>query len=116
LHSKSSLNPIVSKTKSSDTAPQAVAVTECLNVTNITSLGEQDGTQILQGDILSALAFDTTGKFLSIGDYGGRCIIFNEGKDEDNHRTFEYYMEFQAHDKAIDFYSNQEIPDMVSQI
>lgn len=69
-------------------------VPDCLNLTNMTSLGEQDSTQILQGDILSALAFDTTGKFLSIGDYGGRCIIFSEGLDEDKNKTFDYYMEF----------------------
>jgi hypothetical protein len=113
--SKNHLTPIVHKNK----APEilgAEVVPECLNLTNMTSLGEQDSTQILQGDILSALAFDTTGKFLSIGDYGGRCIIFSEGLDEDKNKTFDYYMEFQAHDKSIDYYSNQQIPDMVSNI
>lgn len=81
---KTSLTPIISKSKVYDTiAPQAEVVPECLNLSSMTSLGERDSTQILQGDILSALAFDTTGKFLSIGDYGGRCIIFSEVLDED---------------------------------
>jgi hypothetical protein len=112
---KTPLTPIYSKSKVYNTIlPPPEVVPECLNLTNMTSLGEKDSTQILQGDILSALAFDTTGKYLSIGDYGGRCIIFSEVIDEDKNKTFEYYMEFQAHDKEIDFYSNQEIPDLVS--
>jgi hypothetical protein len=80
---KNPLTPIISKTKAFDLiAPQAEVVPECLNLSNMTSLGEKDSSQILQGDILSALAFDTTGKYLSIGDYGGRCIIFSENIDE----------------------------------
>jgi hypothetical protein len=55
---------------------------------------------------LSALSFDKTGKFLSIGDYGGRCIIFKKTIDENDGLNYDYYMEFQAHDKAIDYYSN----------
>ena len=120
---KNSLTPIVKKTKTTVAEPGQRAastsnpevVSECLNLTNLTSLGEQDITQITQGDILSALAFDTTGRFLSIGDYQGRCIIFTETGEGDN-KNFDYYMEFQAHLKSIDYYSNQEIPDMVSNI
>jgi hypothetical protein len=59
---------------------------------------------------LSAISFSRNGKQLAIGDYGGRCIVFERSKEN----IFEYLMEFQAHDKAIDYFNNQEIPDIVS--
>lgn len=58
--------------------------------------------------------FSRNGKYLAIGDYGGRCIVFEKQLDDNKVVNFDYFMEFQAHDKAIDYYSNQEIPDMVS--
>lgn len=89
---------------------------ECLNLTNLNCLGDQDASQIVQGDILSALAFDTTGKFLSVGDYEGRCIIFSEALEKSRHKTFDFFMEFNAYDQAIDYYSNQKVPEMISAI
>jgi hypothetical protein len=52
------------------------------------------------------MAFDKSGKYLSIGDFGGRCILFKKEKDESGLKSFEYFMEFQAHDKGIDTYTN----------
>lgn len=74
-------------------------------MTNITSLGERDETFIQQGDILSSMNFSKNGKFLAIGDYGGRCIVFQTNQDENNlHKqqppiNYDYYMEFQAHER-----------------
>lgn len=88
-----------------------------LQVTAVTSLGEQDETFIQQSDILSAMSFSQTGKHLAVGDYGGRCIVFESVVDSaTGTANYEYFLEFQSHHKAIDFYSNQEIPDMITQI
>lgn len=64
-----------------------------LNLSNLTSLGEPDSTQINKTDILSAMAFDSYGKNLSVGDYGGRCIVF-ERTAVDGQEDFEYLTEF----------------------
>jgi hypothetical protein len=45
------------------------------------------------------MAFDTRGKYLSVGDYGGRCIVFERKIDQNLQTSFEYMMEFQAHDR-----------------
>jgi WD40 repeat protein len=61
--------------------------------------------------------FSQNGKHLAVGDYGGRCIVFESVVDEASGKAdYEYFLEFQSHHKAIDFYSNQEIPDMITQI
>jgi len=39
------------------------------------------------------MSFSSKGKFLSIGDYGGRCIIFEKVMN-DNKQNYEYYTEF----------------------
>lgn len=88
---------------------------DSLNFTTISSLGERDISQVQQSDILSALAFDTRGRYLSVGDYGGRCIVF-ERKTVGKQTDYEYLMEFQAFDKQIDTLSSQKIPDTVTQI
>jgi len=66
---------------------------EVLNLTHMMSLGEPDTSSINKHDILSAMSFDARGNYLAVGDYGGRCIIFernqSEGKDD-----FEYITEF----------------------
>jgi len=47
-----------------------------LNLSHLESLGESDPSTIKKADILSAMAFDSQGKRLMVGDYGGRCILF----------------------------------------
>jgi len=68
---------------------------EVLNLNYMMSLGEADTSSINKHDILSAMSFDARGNYLAVGDYGGRCIIFertqSEGKDKDD---FEYITEF----------------------
>ena len=61
---------------------------ECLNLLNMSSLGEPDATAISKHDLLSAISFDKRGDFLSVGDRGGRVII--------------YFTEFQSHTKSFD--------------
>jgi serine/threonine-protein phosphatase 2A regulatory subunit B len=39
-------------------------------------LGERDPRNTTEQDILSTIVFDKTGEYLSVGDFGGRVIIF----------------------------------------
>lgn len=54
---------------------------ECLNLFNMNSLGEPDPASISKHDLLSSIAFDKRGDFLSVGDRGGRVIIFGKKCD-----------------------------------
>jgi len=51
---------------------------EPLNLLNMSSLGEPDPSSIAKHDLLSAISFDRQGTLLSVGDRGGRIIIFEE--------------------------------------
>ena len=56
---------------------------------------------------MTAVAFDKTGKYLAVGDLGGRTILF-EYKDLQKSRYFscKYMHEFQSHEPKIDEYQN----------
>jgi len=64
-------------------------VANSLNWVYINGLGERDQKNVSKNDILTAICFDKTGKYLAVGDQGGRVIIFkyNELK---NSRYFDY--------------------------
>ena len=79
------------------------------NITALQSLGEPDPSQITKTDLLSAMTFDKTGKYLSVGDRGGRVIIFEQGQDD-----FDYLTEIQAFEKEIDVLSSREISTTVT--
>ena len=49
---------------------------EPLNLGFLNSLGEPKASAIGKHDLLSAISFDKTGDILSVGDRGGRIIIF----------------------------------------
>jgi hypothetical protein len=88
---------------------------EPLNLLNLNSLGEPDPSNIAKHDLLSAVAFDKSGKFLSVGDRGGRMIIF-ERTETPQGDDFDYLTEFQAHTKKHDTLQNTEIPETVTAI
>ena len=47
-----------------------------LNITAMTNLGEPDPGNITKQDLLQSIAFDKQGQYLSVGDRGGRIIVF----------------------------------------
>lgn len=55
---------------------------EPLNLSTLTSLGEPKSSAIGKHDLLSAVAFDRTGDILSVGDRGGRIILFERIQNE----------------------------------
>jgi hypothetical protein len=64
-------------------------------------LGETDPTNITKQDLLSAIAFDKHGTMLSVGDRGGRVIVFQSVEDQ-GQVDYEYMTEFQAHESTFD--------------
>lgn len=55
----------------------------------INGLGERDQSSVSETDILSTLSFDSSGKYLAVGDKGGRVIVF-KFLDLKNSRYFDY--------------------------
>ena len=86
---------------------------EPLNMLAMSQLGEPDPSAISKHDLLSSVAFDRTGKLLSVGDRGGRVITFQQAENENGQMEFEYMTEFQAHTKAFDVLSSQETNETV---
>ena len=75
------------------------------------TLGEPNPNNISRHDILSAIQFDRQGDFLSVGDLGGRIIIFERTKNDKGEPDFEYLTEFQAHEKTFDTLNSCEVPE-----
>ena len=60
----------------------------------MSSLGEPDPTAIARHDLLSAITFDKKGELLSVGDRGGRIIIFEKTSGPKGQEDFDYLTEF----------------------
>ena len=72
-----------------------------INWANMSSLGEPDPASITKQDLLSAISFDKQGQLLSVGDRGGRVIVFQK-IEEGGVIDFDYLTEFQSHESAFD--------------
>lgn len=96
-------------------AKASMEPSECLNLLNMNSLGEPDPSAISKHDLLSSISFCKRGDFLSVGDRGGRVIIF-ERKFEQGHEDFDYFTEFQSHTKAFDVLNSTDISEEITAI
>lgn len=84
-------------------------------------------------DILSAVEFDQTGRYLATGDRGGRIVIFEtdksshgqqggeeskrvEGKKRKNTTEYRFHCEFQSHEPEFDYLKSLEIEEKINQI
>jgi serine/threonine-protein phosphatase 2A regulatory subunit B len=81
-------------------------------------LGERDPASITDHDVLTAINFDKTGEFLSVGDKGGRVIIFKRIRSKKKSRVddFEYFTEFQSHEPGFDYLKSAEIEEKINAI
>lgn len=70
------------------------AASSTMNLSFMNSLGEPDASAINRKDILSAMAFNATGKLLAVGDHAGRCIVFERTTSESGNENFDYSCEF----------------------
>jgi 6-phosphogluconolactonase (cycloisomerase 2 family) len=60
----------------------------------LNNLGEPDPANITKQDLLQSIAFDKQGQFLSVGDRGGRVIVFQKIEEDDGSTDFDYLSEF----------------------
>jgi serine/threonine-protein phosphatase 2A regulatory subunit B len=60
-------------------------------------LGEPDPANITKQDILQSISFDKKGDLLSVGDKGGRIIVFQR-IEENGAIDYDYLTEFQSHE------------------
>lgn len=62
--------------------------------------------------------FDKQGDYLSVGDKGGRVIVFKRVKNKKKSRVddFEYFSEFQSHEPGFDYLKSTEIEEKVNSI
>jgi hypothetical protein len=103
------MSPLAAQTKAS------MEPSECLNLLNMNSLGEPDASAISKHDLLSAISFDKRGDYLSVGDRGGRVIIF-ERKNDQGVEDFDYFTEFQSHTKSFDTLQSSDISEHITGI
>ena len=69
-------------------------ISEPLNLRNLCSLGEPQSSIISKSDLLSAISFDCTGDLLSVGDQGGRIMLFERFQNAQGQTEFDYLTEF----------------------
>jgi serine/threonine-protein phosphatase 2A regulatory subunit B len=87
-------------------------------------------------DILSAVEFDQTGRYLATGDRGGRIVVFEtdktpaqpssaasgdeakrgEGKKRKGTTEYRFHCEFQSHEPEFDYLKSLEIEEKINQI
>lgn len=68
-------------------------------------------------DIISALSFDKSGDFLSVGDRAGRLILFQRNlhtKSKTPFNEFVYLTEIQSHYKEFDFLQSADIEEKIN--
>lgn len=75
--------------------------------------------QLNDEDIISALQFDSTGNYLSLGDKAGRLIIFENmspPKGKTKMFDYQYLTELQSHNKEFDTLKTCEVEERINQI
>ncbi len=73
--------------------------------------------KVANEDIISALAFDKSGNYLSVGDRAGRLILFQRNlhtKSKMPFNEFVYLTEIQSHYKEFDFLQSTDIEEKIN--
>ena len=99
--------------------------------------GEAAVDELTDADILSAVEFDETGRFLATGDKGGRIVVFEmdpttgaqakatskspratSSRKGNRHNLLEYrfHAEFQSHEPEFDYLKSLEIEEKINKI
>ena len=89
-----------------------------LKWTYVNGFGEQDKSNVTDQDILSSIRFDKTGDYLSVGDRGGRIIVFKRliHKKRPHLIDYGYFTEFQSHEQEFDVLKSMDIDEKINQI
>jgi serine/threonine-protein phosphatase 2A regulatory subunit B len=66
-------------------------------------------------DIISAIQFDKTGRYLSLGDRAGRLIIFEIPQQKKKDKAeYQYLTELQSHTREFDFLKSTDIEEKIN--
>lgn len=71
-------------------------------------------------DVLSAVAFDKTGKYLATGDKGGRIVLLEAdpvaGRTKPGGIHYKFHVEFQSHEPEFDYVRSTAIEERIAKI
>ena len=71
-------------------------------------------------DVISAIQFDRSGEYLSLGDKAGRLIIFQVSNSPKTATgkfwEYQYFTELQSHIREFDYLKSQDIEEKINQI
>ena len=79
-------------------------------------------------DILSSLEFNEDGRYLAVGDNGGRVILFQQEEahttpqqemvfdmeSESESESYKFFSEFQSHEREFDYLNSTEIQERIN--
>lgn len=105
------------KSNKSGKSSQSGTSADSINWVYINGLGERCIANVTDSDILTAIQFDKTGEYLSVGDKGGRVITFRY-MDLKNSRYFDYryFSEIQSHEPEFDHLKSIELDEKINAI
>ena len=73
--------------------------------------------KVADEDIINAMNFDSTGKYLALGDRAGRLIVFQRSiskKSKKNFSEFNYVTEIQSHYRDFDYLKSVDIDEKIN--
>ena len=89
-------------------------------------LADKPVTELVDGDVVSAVEFDQSGNFLATGDRGGRVRIYERvsgnprnssqsaGAAKKVDEEYQLWHEFQSHDAEFDYLKSLEIEEKIN--
>jgi serine/threonine-protein phosphatase 2A regulatory subunit B len=83
--------------------------------------GDTEPQDAVEGDIISAVEYDTTGRFIALGDRAGRITVLERRAIRENGAKkdtmeFRQHIQFQSHDPEFDYLKSVEIEEKINQI
>jgi serine/threonine-protein phosphatase 2A regulatory subunit B len=73
-------------------------------------------SQVADEDVISAMAFDTTGNYISLGDKAGRLIVFQKHFSKNKKVEYQYFTELQSHMREFDYLKSSDIEEKINDI
>lgn len=80
----------------------------------IQSFGDDNSSS---DDLVTALEFEKSGRYLAVGDKAGRICIFQECKDVSGRCSeYRFYTEFQSHEAGFDYLKSLDLEEEISDV
>jgi serine/threonine-protein phosphatase 2A regulatory subunit B len=70
--------------------------------------------KVNEEDIISAIQFDQTGHYLSLGDRAGRLIVFEQSQGNKKTPEYQYLTELQSHVREFDYLKSTDIEEKIN--